>query len=148
MTYCRQAKNLLNAVGGTRQEHDDGILVATDRNNIKTTTTNGNGNHDGVIMAAINNLTMDTERRFNEMQDTITSINQRGSNYSSYRGRGRNMRGRGRFYRGFRGYSGPSNSGNGNRSFQQQRPVTKEVRCYKCGELNHYAWGCAKPSEN
>lgn len=78
-------------------------------------------------------------------------------------GRGRNMdnrgRGRGRG-RGFGRGRGRSQHGNDNRNYNQQRETNdqprdnqrgrdkRDVRCYNCNNLGHYAWECTKQSDN
>ena len=163
LTHCRKARNLL-----ITQNADSNNEYSTDRvllnNNSGGNNVNTSGqmlSEEGVLVAAINNLTMtvqehitSTDGRFETMGEAIAAVGggfQR-NNFGS-RGRGGNRNGRSNYSNtGNRGgYNNNSNNNNNSRGNNNRRGRGGRgpTVCYNCGGANHVARDCrARSSGN
>ena len=159
LTHCRKARNLLLTQNAdSNQEYSTDRVLANNTNGNNSNTSGQILSEEGVLAAAINNLTMtvqehitSTDDRFQTMGEAIAAVSGGGgfqrNNYGS-RGRGGNRGGRSNYSNtGNRGGYNNNNNSNSNSSSgrgnnRRGRGGRGPIVCYNCGGANHVARDC------
>ena len=135
LEYCRNAKVYLSAQSNTN-------LSVTIGNGSREENSNGDSSGRNEVISAIERLNTQLQQHVNQTEERLTAQNEvlAALGRSNYRGRGSV---RGRYVNSPNRYSRGSHRGRGN--IRARTPTdnnTRNVVCFKCGGINHYARNC------